>query len=112
MNRLNLEYDDFRISDLAILHDLSAPQFDIVEALSRHRAVRSSSSSARLTRRFSLSGTRQQQESGKAVSHGLSGTPWRSVRNIKRYIDNLTKGNAAVLPGAGILDTRDPLKSP
>ena len=33
MNRLWLEYDDFRASDLSILHDLSAPQHDIVEAL-------------------------------------------------------------------------------
>ena len=35
MNRLWLEYDDFRASDLSILHDLSAPQYDIVEALGR-----------------------------------------------------------------------------
>ncbi|MHB8163230.1 MAG: ATP-binding protein [Methanoregula sp.] len=34
MNRLNLEYDDFRISDLAILYDLSGPQYEIVEAFS------------------------------------------------------------------------------
>ena len=35
MNRLYLDYDDFRISDLSILHDLSQPQYDIIEALSR-----------------------------------------------------------------------------
>jgi len=34
MNRLWLEYDDFRISDLSILYDLSGPQFEIVEAFS------------------------------------------------------------------------------
>ncbi len=34
MNRLSLEYDDFRIGDLAILYDLSAAQSEIVEAFS------------------------------------------------------------------------------
>jgi DNA helicase HerA-like ATPase len=35
VNRLNLEYDDFTISDLSILYDLTAPQYDIVEAFAR-----------------------------------------------------------------------------
>jgi len=35
MNRLFLEYDDFRISDLSILYDLTSPQYDIIEAFSR-----------------------------------------------------------------------------
>ncbi|MDD1673926.1 MAG: DUF87 domain-containing protein, partial [Methanomicrobiales archaeon] len=35
MNRLNLEYDDFKISDLSILYDLTAPQYDIIEAFDR-----------------------------------------------------------------------------
>ena len=34
MNTLYLEYDDFRISDLSILHDLTRPQHDIIEAFS------------------------------------------------------------------------------
>lgn len=34
MNRLWLEYDDFKVSDLSILYDLSAAQFEIVEAFS------------------------------------------------------------------------------
>jgi DNA helicase HerA-like ATPase len=33
MNRLWLEYNDFRISDLGILYDISGPQRDIIEAL-------------------------------------------------------------------------------
>ncbi len=32
LNRLSIEYDDFRIGDLAILYDLSAAQAEIVEA--------------------------------------------------------------------------------
>jgi hypothetical protein len=35
MNKLYLDYDDFRISDLSVLHELSQPQYDIIEALSR-----------------------------------------------------------------------------
>jgi len=34
LNRLSIEYDDFRIGDLAILYDLSAAQAEIVEAFS------------------------------------------------------------------------------
>ncbi len=34
MNRLSIEYDDFRIGDLSILYDLSAAQAEIVEAFS------------------------------------------------------------------------------
>ncbi|MBP7120128.1 MAG: ATP-binding protein [Methanolinea sp.] len=34
MNRLSIQYDDFRIGDLAILYDLSAAQSEIVEAFS------------------------------------------------------------------------------
>ncbi len=34
MNRLYLEFDDFKVSDLAILYDLSAAQHEIVEAFS------------------------------------------------------------------------------
>jgi len=35
LNRLWLEYDDFRLSDLSILYDLTSAQYDIVEAFSR-----------------------------------------------------------------------------
>ncbi len=34
MNRLYLEFDDFKVGDLAILYDLSAAQYEIVEAFS------------------------------------------------------------------------------
>ena len=40
MNTLYLEYDDFRISDLSILHDLTGPQHDIIEAFSDRREKR------------------------------------------------------------------------
>ncbi|MGA2121492.1 MAG: ATP-binding protein [Methanoregula sp.] len=35
MNRLWLEYDDFRLSDLSILYELTSAQYDIIEAFSR-----------------------------------------------------------------------------
>jgi DNA helicase HerA-like ATPase len=35
MNRLWLEYDDFRISDLSILYELTSAQYDIIEAFLR-----------------------------------------------------------------------------
>jgi uncharacterized protein len=97
MNRLWLEYDDFRISDLAILYDLSAPQFDIVEAFSRVRGRDvieffakvdpeifpiKDSGTASIVRENSLS---------YLIRNSMAGP----VRVIKRHIEILVAGNAA-----------------
>jgi hypothetical protein len=96
MNRLWLEYDDFRISDLSILHDLSAPQYDIVEALSR-------TSGREIIAFFedvdpeifpikdpAASGIREGSLSWQ-IRNSMGGP----VRVIKRQIENLVKGNSA-----------------
>jgi DNA helicase HerA-like ATPase len=102
MNRLNLEYDDFRISDLAILHELSAPQFDIVEALSR-------TPGSEIIEFFSqvdpeIFPIRDPASAGVregSLTWLIRNSMGGPVRNIKRYIDNLTKGNAAFFRGQG-----------
>jgi DNA helicase HerA-like ATPase len=96
MNRLWLEYDDFRASDLSILHDLSAPQYDIVEALSK-------ASGKEIIAFFEdvdpeifpikdpLALGIQEGSLTWLIRNSMGGP----VRVIKRQIENLTKGNAA-----------------
>jgi len=96
MNRLWLEYDDFRISDLSILHDLSAPQYDIVEAFSR-------ASGSEIIRFFEDVDPEIFPIKDAAAFGIKEGSPAWLIRNsmggpvrvIKRQIENLTKGNAA-----------------
>jgi hypothetical protein len=96
MNRLWLEYDDFRISDLSILHDLSAPQYDIIEALGR--------ASGREIIAFFEDVDPEIFPIKDPVAMGIKegSLTWQirnsmggPVRVIKRQIENLTKGNAA-----------------
>jgi len=106
MNRLWLEYDDFRLTDLTILYDLSQPQYDIVEALSRaggreiieffeqvdpeNYPMRDTGTTT-VVRENSLS---------FQIRNSMPGP----IRVIKRHIENLTKGNAAFFrsPGSAI----------
>jgi DNA helicase HerA-like ATPase len=96
MNRLWLEYDDFKASDLSILHDLSAPQYDIIEALGR--------ASGREIIAFFEDVDPEIFPIKDPVAMGIreGSLAWQirnsmggPVRVIKRQIENLTKGNAA-----------------
>jgi DNA helicase HerA-like ATPase len=94
MNRLWLEYDDFRISDLAILADLTAPQYDIVEALSRAKGREIIAFFADIDPEiFPI-----RDASGippDSLKYQIRTSMPGPVRVIKRQIENLTKGNAA-----------------
>jgi len=96
MNRLSLEYDDFRIGDLSILHELSAPQFDIVEALARTPGseviafFRDVDPEIFPIRDPAAAGIREGSLAWQ-IRNSMGGP----VRNIKRYLDNLVKGNTA-----------------
>jgi hypothetical protein len=96
MNRLYLEYDDFRISDLAILHDLSSPQYDIVEALSRFGGKEIISFFDTVDPEIFpvkdpvAAGIREDSLAWQ-IRNSMGGP----VRVIKRQIENLVKGNAA-----------------
>lgn len=96
MNRLWLEYDDFKASDLSILHDLSAPQYDIIEALGR--------AGGREIIAFFEDVDPEIFPIRDPVAMGIKegSLAWQirnsmggPVRVIKRQIENLTKGNAA-----------------
>jgi DNA helicase HerA-like ATPase len=96
MNRLNLEYNDFRISDLAILHDLSGPQYDIIEAFSRYGGKE-------IIEFFGSVDPEIFPIRDPAALGIQEGSPSWQIRNsmggpvrvIQRYIENLVKGNAA-----------------
>ena len=102
LNRLSLEYDDFQISDLAILHDLSAPQHEIVEALSRA----SGSELIAFFREVDPEIFPIKDTVPLGIKEGS--LPWLirnsmggPVRVLKRLIENLVSGNAAFFRSQG-----------
>jgi len=102
MNRLWLEYDDFKISDLSILHDLSAPQYDIVEAFSRV----SGSDIIRFFEEVDPEIFPIKDPLALGIKEGslawlIRNSMGGPVRVIKRQIENLTKGNAAFFRQSG-----------
>jgi hypothetical protein len=96
MNRLNLEYNDFRIGDLSILYELTAPQYDIVEAFSRTPGKEIIEFFETVDPEIfpvkdpATSGIREGSLAW-LIRNSMGGP----VRVIKRHIENLTKGNAA-----------------
>jgi len=102
MNRLWLEYDDFRISDLSILHDLSAPQYDIIEALGRATgreiiAFFENVDPEIFPVKDPLAAGIQEGSLAWLIRNSMGGP----VRVIKRQIENITKGNAAFFRPTG-----------
>ncbi len=103
MNRLWLEYDDFRISDLAILYDLSGPQFDIVEALSRTSGQEIIDFFERVDpevyplRDTGSTGVIRENSIAFQLRNSMPGP----VRVIKRHIENLIGGNSAFFRRTG-----------
>ncbi|HPD76122.1 MAG TPA: ATP-binding protein [Methanoregulaceae archaeon] len=96
MNRLNLEYDDFRISDLAILHELSGPQYDIVEAFSRVSGREVIGYFASIDPEiFPIKDPAALGIREGSLSWMIRNSMGGPVRVIQRYLENLVKGNAA-----------------
>jgi uncharacterized protein len=94
MNRLNLEFDDFRLSDLSILYDLTAAQYDIIEAFSRV----SGSDAIRFFQEVDpeifpvkdpLAAGIKEGSLSWLIRNSMAGP----VRVIQRHIDNLVNGN-------------------
>jgi len=102
MNTLYLEYDDFRISDLSILHDLTSPQHDIVEAFADVKGKE-------IIEYFQAVDPAIFPIKDPAASGILEGSLSWKIRNsmggpvmvIKRYIDNLVNGNKAFFRSQG-----------
>ncbi len=96
MNRLWLEYDDFRISDLSILHDLSAPQYDIVEALGRASGKEIIAFFEDVDPEiFPIKDAAALGIKEGSLAWQIRNSMGGPVRVIKRQIENLTRGNAA-----------------
>jgi len=102
MNRLFLEYDDFRISDLSILYDLTSAQFDIVEAFSR---VNGSDVIRFFTEvdpeifpvKDPLAAGIKEGSLAWMIRNSMAGP----VRVIQRHIENITKANNAFFRQSG-----------
>jgi DNA helicase HerA-like ATPase len=96
MNRLNLEYDDFRIGDLSILYDLSDAQYDIVEAFS-------GDGGEKVVEFFQTVDPELFPVKDPAAAGITEGSMAWKIRNsmpgpirvIKRHIENLVNGNRA-----------------
>jgi DNA helicase HerA-like ATPase len=96
MNRLWLEYDDFKASDLSILHDLSAPQYDIIEALGRAGGKEIISFFEDVDPEiFPIKDAAALGIREGSLAWQIRNSMGGPVRVIKRQIENLTKGNAA-----------------
>jgi DNA helicase HerA-like ATPase len=96
MNRLWLEYDDFKISDLSILHDLSGPQYDIIEAFSRVSGREVIDYFASVDPEiFPIKDAAALGIREGSLSWLIRNSMGGPVRVIQRYIENLVKGNAA-----------------
>ena len=96
MNRLWLEYDNFRIGDLAILHDLSGPQHDIIEAFSRTSGKEIIEYFAGVDPEiFPIKDPAAFGIREGSLSWLIRNSMGGPVRVIQRYLENLVKGNAA-----------------
>jgi hypothetical protein len=102
MNKLFLDYDDFRISDLSILHELSAPQFDIVEALSRAGGKEIIDFFDRVDpEMFPIKDTGTSVIRQDTLMYQIRNSMAGPIRVIKRHIENLVNGNKAFFRPAG-----------
>ncbi len=96
MNTLFLEYDDFRISDLSILHDVTGPQHDIIEAFADVKGkdiieyFQTVDPAIFPIKDILAAGVKEGSMSWK-IRNSMGGP----VMVIKRYIDNLVNGNKA-----------------
>jgi hypothetical protein len=96
MNRLYLEYDDFKISDLSILYDLTPPQYDIVEALDRTRGREVINFFATVDPEiFPIKDMGALGICEGSLAYQIRNSMAGPVRVIKRHIENLVKGNSA-----------------
>ena len=96
MNRLWLEYDDFKASDLSILHDLSAPQYDIVEAFARAGGKEIIAFFEDVDPEiFPIRDAAALGIKEGSLAWQIRNSMGGPVRVIKRQIENLTRGNAA-----------------
>jgi uncharacterized protein len=91
---LTIEYDDFRIGDLALLYDLSYPQKDIIEALGDYAGSDVIGFFDRLDPEvFTPDTYRDMQGKDREMAHRLRTSNPGPLRVIKRRLDNLVKGN-------------------
>jgi len=102
MNRLNLEYDDFKISDLSILYDLSAAQHEIVEAFSRTNGKRIIEFFQTVDPEiFPVKDPAKEGITEGSIAWKIRNSMSGPVRVIKSHVENLVNGNSAFFRSQG-----------
>jgi DNA helicase HerA-like ATPase len=94
LNRLWLEFDDFRMTDLATLYELSGPQWEIIEALGEFRGSEVIHFFQRLEPETFDANTYQSLEgTNRDIAYKIRTSMSGPLRVLKRRIDNLVRGN-------------------
>jgi DNA helicase HerA-like ATPase len=94
MNRLWLEFDDFRMTDLGTLYELSGPQWEIIEPLDDFRGSEVIRFFQRLDPETFDSNTYQSLEGkDRDIAYKIRTSMSGPLRVLKRRIDNLVHGN-------------------
>jgi len=114
MNRLNLEYNDFRLADLSILYELTAAQYDIIEAFARidgSDAIRffQDVDPEIFPIKDPLATGIKEGSLAWMIRNSMAGP----VRVIQRHIENLVNGNRAFFreKGSSVLEIMKDLHS-
>jgi hypothetical protein len=94
MNRLWLEYNDFRMADLGTLYELSGPQWEIIEALDDFRGGDVIRFFLQLDPEMFDSNTHQtMQGTNRNIAFKIRTSMPGPLRVLKRRIENLVHGN-------------------
>jgi Predicted ATPase len=94
MNRLWMEFDDFRMSDLGTLYELSGPQWEIIEALSDFGGGEVIRFFQQLeTETFDSNTYKSFEGKNRDIAYKIRTSMTGPLRVLKRRIDNLVQGN-------------------
>jgi len=102
MNRLSIEYDDFRIGDLSILYDLSAAQQEIVEAFSGVGGAELIGFFGTIDPEiFPIRDPAAAGISERSLAWKIRNSMGGPVRVIKGHIENIVNGNRSFFKSQG-----------
>jgi DNA helicase HerA-like ATPase len=94
MNRLWLEFDDFRMADLAILYEISGPQSEMIEALGDFRGSEVIHFFLQVdAETFDGNTYRTLEGKDREIAYRIRTSLSGPLRALKRKVENLVQGN-------------------
>ncbi|MDD1679087.1 MAG: ATP-binding protein [Methanomicrobiales archaeon] len=94
LNRLWLEFDDFRMNDLGILYEISGPQSEIIEALGDFRGSEVIHFFQQVEpETFDANSYRTLEGKNREIAYRIRTSLSGPLRALKRKVDNLVHGN-------------------